>query len=88
MLGNIVDHRTDCTCPTIDAVFEPSAHDSAQRHDGTLYFDIAELGRASNAFHVLDAYDTTVREAVLRAEQDWTFAVTVFLYDQGSRPIG
>nr|WP_137828278.1 hypothetical protein [Methylobacterium sp. L1A1] len=88
MLGNIVDHRTDCTRPTIDAAFEPSAHDSAQRHDSTYYFDLAELEQASNAFHVLDAHDTTVHEAVLRAEQDWTFAVTVFLYDQGSRPIG
>ncbi|ACA16010.1 hypothetical protein M446_1505 [Methylobacterium sp. 4-46] len=88
MLGNIVDHRTDRTCPQVDAVFEPSAHDSAQRPDGTFHFDMAELEHAPNAFHVLEAYNTTVREAVLRAEREWSFAVTVFLYDQGSRPVG
>lgn len=88
MLGNIMDHRTDSTCPECDAVFEPSAHDNATRPDGTPYFDYNEVERDPKGFHVDHAYDTTVRDAVLHAEQTWSFPVTVYLYDKGARPVG
>lgn len=88
MLGNVIDHRNDRSCPEIDAVFEPSGHDNAQQPDGTFYFDMADVEKAPNGFHAIDFYDTTIREAVLRAEREWTFAVTVYLYDKGQRPLG
>ena len=88
MLGNVCDHRTDRICPEVDVVFEPSGHDGAQRPDGSYYFDPDEPHRHPSGFHCLEQYDTTVRTAVLRAEQDWAFSVTVYLYDRGSRPLG
>ncbi|TXM95363.1 hypothetical protein [Methylobacterium sp. WL116] len=88
MLGNVIDHRNDRTCPEIDAVFEPSGHDNAQWPDGTFYFEMADVETASNGFHVTELYNTTIRVAVLRAEREWTFAVTVYLYDKGRRPLG
>ncbi|TXN17260.1 hypothetical protein FV219_00465 [Methylobacterium sp. WL122] len=88
MLGNIIDNRSDCNCPEIDAVFEPSAHDNAQRTNGEHYFDIDDVDLASSGFYVLDFYNTTVHEAIMHAERRWKFAVTVFLYDKGRRPIG
>lgn len=88
MLGNVIDHRTDPACPEVDAVFEPSFHDAAERPDGTPYFDPDEPHRHANGFHVTEAYDTTVREAVLQAESRWGFPVTVYLYDRGARPLG
>ena len=69
-------------------VFEPSAHDNAEGPDGTPYFDYDEAASHATYFHVLDQVDTTVREAVLRAETDWPFAVTAYLYDKGARPLG
>lgn len=88
MLGNIIDHRTDHTSPECDAVFEPSAHDNARRPDGRPWFALEEAEADPAYFHVLDSVDTTVREAMLRAERDWPFAVTVYLYDKGARPLG
>lgn len=87
MLGNIVDHRTDRSCPECDAVFEPSAHDNARRADGT-YFDLDEASDHPDYFHAVDMLNTTVRSAVLRAEREWPFPVTVFIYDKGARPLG
>ena len=88
MLGNIIDHRTDRSTPECDAVFEPSAHDNARRPDGHPWFVLEEAEADPAYFHVLDSVDTTVREALLRAERDWPFAVTVYLYDKGARPLG
>jgi hypothetical protein len=88
MLGNIVDHRTDSLCPECDAVFEPSAHDNTIRPDGQPWFHLDEATSSPAYFTVESSYDTTVREAVLRAETEWPFPVTVFIYDQGSRPLG
>lgn len=88
MLGNIIDHRTDRSTPECDAVFEPSAHDNARRPDGLPWFVVEEAEADTVYFHVLDSVDTTVREAMLKAERDWPFAVTVYLYDKGARPLG
>lgn len=88
MLGNIVDHRTDRSAPQCDAVFEPSAHDNAARPDGHPWFVLEEAEADTSYFHVLDSVDTTLREALLRADGDWPFAVTVYLYDKGTRPLG
>lgn len=88
MLGNIIDHRTGRSTPECDAVFEPSAHDNVRRPDGRPWFVLEEAEADPAYFHVLDSVDTTVREALLRAERDWPFAVTVYLYDKGARPLG
>ena len=88
MLGNIIDHRTDRSTPECDAAFEPSAHDNAKRPDGHPWFALEEAEADPGYFHVLDSVDTTVREAMLKAETDWPFAVTVYLYDKGARPLG
>jgi hypothetical protein len=88
MIGNIIDSRTDRCCPECDAVYEPSAHDNAKRPDGTEYFSYEEAMGNSAYFIVTDLLDTTVRDAVLHAERNWTIAVTVYLYDKGTRPIG
>lgn len=87
MLGNIIDHRTDRSSPECDAVFEPSAHDNAKRPNGAPWFDYDEAAEHPDYFHVLDQIDTTVRDAVRRAETAWPFAVTVFIYDKGRRPL-
>jgi hypothetical protein len=88
MLGNIWDRRTDPHLPAVDAVFEPSAHDNAKRPDGSEYFPYEDATDDPTYFIVLDQLDTTVRDACLRAETDWPFPVTVYLYDAGSRPLG
>ena len=88
MLGNIIDGRTDKSSPEVDAVFEPSAHDNAKRENGSYVFDLDEAMDDPGYFHVTQSYDTTIRDAVLRAETEWRFAVTLYLYDRGSRPLG
>lgn len=88
MLGNIIDHRTNRSSPQCDAVFEPSAHDNARRADGQPWFSLEEAESDPDYFHALDMRDTTVRDAVLHAEHAWSFVVTVYLYDRGSRPLG
>lgn len=88
MLGNVIDGRTDPTNPNVDAAFEPSIHDDGRRADGVHHFDYDEAASSRNYFIVTDLLDTTVRTAVLYAETQWAFPVTVFLYDQGSRPLG
>ena len=88
MLGNILDRRTDPFTPECDVAFEPSAHDNAKRPDGSPWFDYDEASRDPAYFHVADLVDTTIREVILRAETDWPFAVTVFIYDRGTRPLG
>jgi hypothetical protein len=88
MLGNIEDKRTDSTNPDVDAVFEPSIHDNARRADGTDVFDWDQATKDPAYFHATSQEDTTVREAVMRAEQAWPFPVTVYLWDKGSRPLG
>ncbi len=88
MLGNIVDGRTDRSIPECDVVFEPSAHDNAKRADGSYWFDYDVASSDPAYFHVLDQCDTTLRDAILRAEREWAFPVTVYLYDKGKRPLG
>ncbi|WP_019995012.1 hypothetical protein [Aureimonas ureilytica] len=88
MIGNIVDHRTDRATPECDAVFEPSSHDCAKRPDGMPWFDYDHAAGDPSYFHALDSVDTTVRDAVLQADKNWPFAVTVYLYDKGTRPLG
>lgn len=88
MLGNIVDGRTDRFCTECDAVFEPSAHDNAIQAEGTPRFDYDAATEHDGYFIVVDQLDTTVREAILRAETGWPCPVTVFLYDKGSGPLG
>ncbi|MFH1341899.1 MAG: hypothetical protein ABIL01_11955 [Pseudomonadota bacterium] len=88
MLGNIVDHRTNRTTPLCDAVFEPSAHDQARDARGAELFSYDEATADARYFYVSELPSTTVREAILHAEATWPFAVTVFLYDRGSRPLG
>jgi hypothetical protein len=87
LLGNIIDKRTDRFSPDVDAVFEPSAHDNAKRADGPEVFSL-DVQSHPDYFHVTSAEETTLRDAVLRAENDWPFPVTVYLYDRGSRPLG
>lgn len=87
MLGNMLDHRSDRLNPNVDVVFEPSAHDD-QGRIGTRFFDWDEAARSSAYFLARWQYQTTVRDAVLRAERDWPFPITVFLYDSGSAPAG
>lgn len=88
MIGNFVDCRTDRTNPRIDAVFEPSINDEGMRPVGERHFD-RDVACASGAyFAVRWQYQTTVRNAVLCAETDWPFAVTVYAYDAGSSPCG
>ena len=86
MLGNIIDHRTDRSTPECDATFEPSAHDNGRRPDGYPWFmlDVAEADAAY--FFQLTTVDTTVRMAILGAEETFPFAVTVSLHDKGSLP--
>lgn len=87
MLGNIVDHRTNPTCPEVDAVYEPSAHDNAKRQNGTEYFSL-DAATADPAYFYAEAhYGTTVRQAVMRAEITWAFPVTIYLYDPNSGPV-
>jgi hypothetical protein len=88
MLGNIIDGRTDRTNPHVDAAFEPSYHDDGRRADGVYHFDYNEVINSPERFIVTDLLDTTVRAAVLHAEAQWPFNVTVYLYDRGSRPLG
>ncbi len=80
MIGNIRDHRTNPACPEVDVVFEPSAHDNAVRPDGSEYFPYSNVAAHPQGFHAEALYDTTIREAILRAEQTWRFPVTVFIY--------
>jgi hypothetical protein len=87
LLGNIRDHRTDPTNPHVDAVFEPSINDDGRRADGVHHFDFNEAANSPDYFIVTDLLDTAVRLAMLHAEAQWPFPVTVFLYDQGSRPL-
>jgi hypothetical protein len=88
LLGNIVDHRTDPYCPEVDAAFEPSVHDNARRPNGSEHFEWDQATADPAYFYVTATEDTTVREAVLRAERDWSFPVTLYLYDRGTRPLG
>jgi len=88
MIGNVVDNRTDRLCPEVDAVYEPSAHDNATRPDGAEWFPLDDAFDSPAYFVVRGSDDTTVRDALLRAETEWPFPVTVFLYDKGTRPIG
>jgi len=88
MLGNVIDGRTDPTNPNVDAVFEPSIHDDGRRADGVHHFSYDEAANSPDYFIVKDLLSTTVRTAVLHAETQWPFPVTVFLYNQGSRPLG
>lgn len=88
MLGNIVDHRTDRYSPLCDAVFEPSAHDQAKDARGVELFSYDEATADARYFYVSELPSTTVRDTILHAETTWPFAVTVFFYDRGSRPLG
>lgn len=88
MLGNIVDHRTDPTCPEVNAVYEPSAHDNAKRLDGTEYFSLDGTIANPAYFYAEVEIGTTVRQAVMRAEAAWPFPVTVYIYDRNSSPMG
>ncbi len=92
MIGNVIDARTNPLHPIVDAVFEPSAHDEGRavflsgtspvRHfsedvlDHPAYFVIRWMSA------------TTVRDALLRADAEWPFPVTTYLYDAGSQPLG
>jgi hypothetical protein len=86
MLGNIIDRRTQETCPDVDAVFEPSFHDNARYPDGTPIFP--DCSTEAGYFLVTASYQTSVRDAIQRAETEWPFAITVYLYDPGLRPLG
>lgn len=86
MLGTIVDHRSNPHRPEVDAVFEPSFHDNVRDLQGRLIF--VDVMDHPSYFIVTATYDTTVRDAVLRAETAWPFEVTVYLYDAGYRPLG
>lgn len=88
MLGNIVDHRTNRTAPLCDAVFEPSAHDQARDARGVEFFSYDEATADPRYFYVSELPSTSVREAILHAEITWPFAVTIFLYDRRSQPLG
>ncbi|WP_199089757.1 hypothetical protein [Bosea sp. ASV33] len=87
MLGNIIDHRTDKLNPHVDVVYEPSIHDDRRRRSEP-FFDWDETANSGTYFAVVWQYGTTLREAVLRAERDWPFPVTAYLYDRGSAPAG
>ena len=92
MIGNVIDARTDRLTPHVDAVFEPSAHDDSR----AAFIAGANLPRHFSEdvvdhpiyFVIRWAYGTTVRDALLRAEAEWPFPVTVYLYDLGSAPAG
>ncbi len=88
MIGNVIDHRSSPACPEVDVVFEPSAHDNAVRPDGSEYFPYEDVAGHPQGFHAEALHDTTLREAILHAEQAWPFPVTLHLYDRGTRPLG
>jgi hypothetical protein len=88
MLGNIIDHRNDPTNPNIDAVFEPSINDDGRRAGGVRHFDYDYTVASGAYFAVTWQYHTTVRAAVMRAETEWPFEVTIYVYDLGSNPAG
>ncbi len=88
MIGNIRDHRSDTTCPEVDVVFEPSAHDNAVRPDGSEYFPYDDVAGHPQGFHAEALHDTTVREAILHAEHTWPFPMTAYIYNRGARPLG
>ncbi len=73
MLGNIVDKRSDRFSPDVDAVFEPSAHDNAVREDGSYVFDPSQAERDPSYFYVVATYDTTIRDAIMKAKRSGPF---------------
>lgn len=92
MIGNVIDARTDRLNPNVDAVLEPSAHDEGRDAFLTGAIPVRHFSEDvvdhPNYFVICWTYGTTVRDALLKAEADWPFPVTVYLYDQGSAPAG
>jgi hypothetical protein len=88
MIGNFVDCRTDRTDPRIDAVSEPSVNEEGMVPPEQCHFDLDLTIASGEYFAVRWQYQTTVRDAILRAETDWPFPVTVYAYDAGSGPCG
>lgn len=80
MLWNIIDRRTNKYCTEIDAVFEPAWHDNS--------IEGATVAPMDNSWSVSQKYNTTIEIAILTAQTKWNSAVTVFLYDKGSKPVG
>ena len=88
MIGNVVDLRTDSLNPEVDVVYEPSAHDGVRRLEGLEWFPLDDALGSPAYFVVKNSDDTTVQDALLKAETEWPFPVTVFFYDKGTSPIG
>lgn len=80
MLWNIIDRRTNKYNINVDAVFEPAHHDNS----------IADASQAEEdeSWGVTSDYNTTIRAAAHKAEEYWEGAVTIYIYDPGTRPIG
>jgi hypothetical protein len=84
MLGNVVDKRTNPYRVEVDVVYEPSCNDNSC--DGATQFS-EECRDNRDCFDVDWRYDTTVEQAIQQALAKWSFPVTVYLYDRGSRPV-
>jgi hypothetical protein len=88
VIANLIDHRANPFNPHVHAVFEPACHDNARTFDGTEFFPWDEAVQHPDYFIVQDQPNTTVREAIMRAERDWAIPVTVFVYDCEAKPLG
>ena len=75
-LGNLHDRRTNPNDPEVDAAFKPATEDNAERPDVNAYF-LSDPD--PDCFTAEGSCDTTVRDAVRRAENGRRFAVAVFL---------
>lgn len=80
-VSNVVDHRTNKYNVEVDVVFEPSCHDNSI--NGATQFKWEE------EFLVKELYNTTVEEAIKYINSKYEHqAVTIFVYDYGSKPVG
>ena len=75
MIGNIRDHRKNPNCIYVDAVFEPSCNDNSVA--GATQFPVPV-----DLFTVIEMKGTTVADAIMRAQEEWPYPVTVYLYDR------
>jgi hypothetical protein len=80
MLWNIVDRRTNKYDNKIDAVFEPAHHDNS--------IDGASQAEEDDTWTITSEYNTTIRDACHKCEEDWWSPVTLYLYDANSKPLG
>lgn len=79
-VANIVDRRTNKYDVHVDVVFEPSFHDN--HVPGATQFLKEE-----KSIVVAELVKTTIEYAIKYAEK-WNYAVTVYLYNYDSNPLG